>query len=345
MRYLADQNKVLGIYESGTYAAELVGSSFWIGQVTDHSIDDTENLLINRFLGTADRNFDAVEQGPRDVTGTLTYHPQDMRLIFYAIGSFGSVSGCSGVNAAHSVKEINSDVMQSSFTSGAGILNAPMSFTIQDSKQAPGTAKNFVRTIYGVVPNVTTLTATQGEKVVVTMDYIGQTLITRTGSTTALTEDTTRPFLWSDVTFQIWRGVSTNGSVLDTTKEVSFEINQNRTAPHYLNGSRDIAAPYNGNRDYTISVTLDLDSDDADMLYNTFYKSGNDFNAQLDLNADVVATGSKHATFIFSGCYIASMENPSVTEGLTETTIEIRPETVTGSTWDTGTESGLYGPY
>lgn len=343
-RYAADQNKVLGRYESGTYGVPVVGSAFWIGQITDHSVDDAENVLINRFLGTADRNFDSLEQGPRDVTGTITYHPQDARLIFYAIGSIIDLSGAGGISSEHYVSEINSNVMQSPWTSGTNTLNAPISFSIEDSKQTIGTGTGFIRTIKGIVPNVTTLTATQGEKVVVTIDYIAQTLHFSGGGTTgSVIEDTTRPFLWSDVTLKVWGGAI--GSILDTVKEVSLEINQNRTGPHYLNGSRDIATPFNGNRDYTLNVSLDLDGDDADMLYNTFYKGGSIFNVSLDINGDVIATGSKHMIFYMSGCIITSMDNPSLSEGLTESTVVIRPETLTGSAWDTGTAIGLYGPY
>lgn len=344
-RYIADQNKVLGIYESGTYAVPMTGSSFWFGQVTEHSLDEAENVLINRFLGTSDRNIDKMDDGPRDVTGTLTYNPQDMRLVFYAIGSFIDASGAGGVSSEHYVTEINSNVQQSAFTSGTGALNAPVSFTIEDSKQAAGTGRNFVRTVKGVVPNVVTITAIQGEKVQITVDYIAENVLESSGATTAVTEDTTRPFLWSDATVTLG-GIGANvGSVMNTAKEVSLEINQNRTGPHYLNGSRVIGVPFNGMRDYTLSVTMDLDADDADMLYNEFFKAGSEFHAEFDLNGDVIATGSKHATLYMSGCRITSMENPSTVEGTTESTIEIRPTSLTGSAWETGTESGLYAPY
>lgn len=343
-RYTADQNKVLGISESGTYGVPMAGSSFWI-QVTENAIDDSENLLINHFLGTADRSYDTVEQGPRDVTGTLTYNVQDARLIFYTIGSILSVSGTGGISSEHNVSEINSDVSQSPFVSGTGQLNAPISFTLEDSKQAPGTGRNFIRTIRGVVPNTITITAAQGEKVQANMDYLGQTLLVTSGTTTAVTEDTTRPFLWSDVTLTLG-GVGANaGSVMRTTKEVSLEINQNREMPHYLNGSRDASTPFNGNREYTLNVTMDLDGDDADMFYNQFYKGGSSFHGTLDFNGDVIATGSKHMIYYMSGIQITTMDNPSTNEGLVETTIEMKPQSITGSAWDTGTESGLYTPY
>ena len=122
---------------------------------------------------------------------------------------------------------------------------------------------------------------------------------------------------------------------MDTTKEVTFEINQNLTAPHYLNQSRDIAAPILGNRDYTVTLSMDLDSDDAAYLYNDYYKSNGSFNMTFDLDADARVAGSQHTIFYMSGCKIVTMENPSVLDGTTESNLVIRPKSVTGSTYDT----------
>ena len=334
-RFVSDQNKVLGVYESGTYGAiKDSGSTFWIGQVTEHSIDDSENLLENRYLGTSDRNFDYMAQGPRDVTGTLTYHVQDMRLVAWAIGSVNEVVGTG--SSVHFATEIDTDVWQSPFTSGTGQLNAPISFTIEDSKQSPGTGRNFIRTINGAVPNVTTITASRGEKVHVNIDYIGQTLTYSSGATSSVTEQTgIRPYLWSDCSLTI------GGSSIDTAKEVSLEINQNIEAPHYLNGSRDVSVPYPQNREYTLNVTMDLDGTEAAMLYNEYYKGGSKFNAVFDLNADST-TGSQHTIFTMSGCYVTSMDNPSTNEGIVESTVVIRPESLTGSIWDCGS---AYNPF
>lgn len=332
-RYISDQNKVVLIHESGTYSA-VSGAGQWIGQVTENSISDAENKLENRYLGTATRSYDLMEQGPRDVTGTLTYHAQDMRLPFWAIGSV--VDGGTGSKCTHIVSQINTNVWQSAFTSGTGKLNAPISFTIEDSKQSPSTGRNFLRTVNGVVPNAVTITATQGEKVQVAVDYIGQTVTASSGTTTSVTEESVKPYLWSSTSLTL------GGSTMSTIKELSFEINNNVEAPHYLNGSRDISVPYPQNRDYTLNLTMDLDGTDADRLYNSFYKSNTAFNGTLDFNQDVTAVGSQHSVFVLSGCKITSMEIPSAIEGATETTIEIRPQNVTGSSWD---RTAKYNPW
>ena len=332
-RYISDQNKIVLRHESGTYASAS-GNGIWIGQVTDSSVSDAENVLVNRYLGTASRSWGSTEPGPRDVTGTLTFNAQDMRIPFFAIGSVFDVSGTA---SQHTATQVNTDTAQSGYTSGT--LNPPFSFTLEDSKQAPGTGKNFVRTINGVVPTSVTLTASQGEKVVVSMDYIGQTLTFSSGTTTSVTEPTNRPYLWSDSLLTL------AGSVINTAKEVSLEINQNMEPPHYLNGSRDISVPFPQNREYTLSVTMDMDADSGNLLYDDLYKSNGSFNATFALNASTSA-GSQEAFFVFSGCRIVETPDiPSPNEGVNEVTFSIMPQNVTGSSIDSSTATATYNPW
>lgn len=335
-RYGADQNKVLGLFESGAYATVMnAGSTFWIGEVIDHPIDDEEGLIESRYMGTATRDFDDFDQGPIDVTGTLTFHPVDMRMPFWAIGSIIDVSG---PQATHEVSEVDSDVCQNVFVSGTGTdMNVPICFSIEDSKQAPGTNRNFIRTIAGAVLDVVTITARQGEKVTVDADYIGQSLTyTPSGTTTTIVNSGTTPYMWSDCTLEL------AGSPMDTAKEFSLAINSNMIVNHYPGSStlgrfygRLIAPPAMGNKDNTLSVTMDLPSDDAFWMYDKMYKGGSSFDAVFDLDGDVSAVGSKHTAFYMSGCRIIKMDNPSTIEGLNETTLTIRPKTIVGSAWDT----------
>jgi len=337
-RFIGDQNKVVGIHESGTYAHNcagadgVAGSTFWIGQVTENSIDDAENYSDDRYMGTGKRTYDTMEQGPKDDTGTLTFHPHDMRMLFYAIGSIVEVSGATLTTCTHAVSEVNSDVWQSPFISGTDTHPAPMSFTIEDSKQSVGTGRNFVRTIKGTVNNTTTLTLSQGEKATMDVDYIAEHIIPSSGTTTTLVNSGTQyltPYMWDDCLLTL------AGSVMDTAKEISLEVNSYMNAPHYINGSKVIGVPYSSKKDYTLNVTMDLDGQDAMWLYEECYRGGSTFNANLDMNADITAVGSKHTTLIMSGCQVTSMDNPSSADAdTTETSVEIRPQTVAGSVWD-----------
>ena len=329
-RFLADQNKVLVRLESGTYAVAS-GPAIWPGQVTESSIDDAENIIETRFLGTSDRNFSVLDNGPRDVTGTLTYHPQDMRLVLWSIGSVTDTSGTT--TSFHRGAEVNTDVRQNVHTSGT--FNPSKSWTIEDSKQSVGTGRNLVRTIKGVVPNTVTVSASQGEKVSVEYNYIGQELVFSSGATTALVEKTTpRSYLWSDGI------VTVAGSEVNTAREVSLEINQNLDGPHYVTGSRDISVPILGNRDYTLTVGWDVEGTLSANFYSKHFKDGNTFNAQWDLNADT--TGSQHVVFAMSGCRIMSMTNPSTSEGVTEGEMIIKPESLSAVEYTSGASLSEY---
>jgi len=333
-RYIGDTNKVVGIHESGTYAATggMSGSTFWIGEVVDHSIDDAENYIDERYMGTGKRTFSTMEQGPEDATGTLSFHPHDMRLLFFAIGSIVEVSGATATTCTHAVSEVNSDVWQNPFVSGTNTHPAPMSFTLEDSKQSPGTGRNFIRTVKGATTNVTTLTLSKGEKATIDVDYIAEKVYPSSGTTTTLVYSGTQaltPYLWDDCLLTL------AGSPMDTSNEISLEVNEYKTGKHYINGSRTIGVPFSSKKDYTLNVTMDLDGQDAMWLYQQYYKGGSKFNGVLDMNADITTVGSKHTTLIMSGCQVTSMDNPSTADAeTTETTIEIRPQTVAGSSWD-----------
>lgn len=331
-RYISDQNKVAMIMESGTYASAMAGSSRWIGEVTEFSLDDAENYLEDRFLGDASRSVGRYERGPNDVTGTITYHPVDMALVAFSIGSVYQGSG----GAFHTATEVGTDVNQNPFTSGTGQdLNTPYSFTLEDSKQAAGTGQNFIRTVNGCVLNTVTLNAAQGEKVSVEAEVIGQGVTFSSGATTAVTVASQKPYLWSDCSLTM------AGSSIDTAKDVSIAISQGIEAPHYLNGSRVIGEPFFGNREYTLDVSADLDTGFANMLYNQFYKGGSELVYVFDMNADT-STGSQHATIIVSGARITSMELPSTDEGVNETSFTVSAGSMSLTDW---TNVGVIGSY
>lgn len=320
-RFANDMNKVVLLHESGTYA-NTSGNGYWLGQVISNNITENENKIMERHMGTASRTLSSVEKGPLDVDGTLTYRPQDHRLPFWALGSVIDVSG---TNYEHTAVEIASDVRQSAFTSGT--LNPPISFSLEDSKQAPGTGKNFIRTVKGCVIDTVRIIAAQGEKNTIEANYVGKQIPLTSGASTAVTEITTTPYLWSDTSLVL------SGSTLLTPTEITLEINRNATSPHYVNNEREASSPYQSDQDYTLNVTMDLNSDDAVMLYQK--KQNNEaFNGIFKMSRDS-STGSQTGIYTLSGCYVVSMDPPSeAAGGVASTNVEIRPMSVTGKAYD-----------
>lgn len=324
-RFISDQNKVVFLNESGTYASTS-GNGLWLGQVMENVLDEKINIVETRFLGGSSRNVSTFEQGPIDFSGKLTYRTQDLRLWGYAIGS---MTVTSGANTTTVLAENNNDVRQSAFTSGT--LNPPMSFTLEDSKQATGTGKNFIRTINGCIIERATLKVSQPNPVVTELNYIAQNVSYSSGTTTSFASvNANRPYLWADTTLTI------GGSVIQTVKDIEFEIDNTSVAPHYLNGSKVVGVPFQTSRNYTLTVTLDADSESINPFFTTFFQSGNSFNVTLDMNADAKqgVTGSMHTIISMSGCRVHDLTTPSPNEGVIEQTLVIRPQTVTATVYD-----------
>ena len=351
-RYVSDQNKVAFIHESGTYAGSTHPELFanectWLGQVQDLSITEAENRIENRYLGAASRDFESFVDGPIDITGTLTYNPQDFNLFAHAIGSVYEVSG--GGIPQLTVTPTNSDSWQNPFVSGTGKASTlPFCFSLEDSKQTPGTNANLNRLIRGCVINTATLNLNQGEKASIDIDFMANHITYGEGTTTSIgSNDFNRPYLWEDATLQISDADGNLGSYVNTAKSITLEINQNVVAPHYINGSRNVAEPFMGNREYTLTVSADMDST-LRMFYDDFYKGGSKFSAELDMAVDPTLqgfAGSQHVVFYMSGCRVVDMDMPSPVEGINETTVTIRPRTLKMEAWQDPRYTGSANPY
>ena len=322
-RYISDQNKAVLLFESGTYGVTS-GNGYWVGEVTDITINDEENLLVDRFMGASTRSVSQWVGGPRTVDGTVTYNIQDMRLPFIAIGSVRDISG---TNNVHYVNQVNTDAWQNPFCSGTGQLNGPRSFALEVSNTSAGTNNNMIRTLKGAVVNSMTLTATQGEKVVCDVDFIAQAGSYTSGTTTSATVSSITPYVWSDCTLTV------SGMTVNTAKEISLKVENNVEGPHYLTASRNISSPIPGNRDNTLSITMDTETQTSNAFYD-LYKNNASFNVTLDLNSDDT-TGSQHTIYFLSGCKISKMPIPLKKEGVVESTVEIVSPTIIGSAIDT----------
>jgi len=138
-RYISDQNKTVFIHESGTYANSS-GVGVWVGLVTSNEITTELNVNSIRYDGSTDRNVDTFVNGGEDHEGNLTYHPQDLRLLGFALGSVVDA----GVGPyTHTISEINSD---DSWAYTSGTFNPFASFSIEESQGAfdGSNGKNFI---------------------------------------------------------------------------------------------------------------------------------------------------------------------------------------------------------
>lgn len=312
-RYVNDANRVYLKIESGTYGNSS-GTAVWLGKVTSNSISENQNIQEIRFLGTGDRGINQFDTTAKDYEGTITYYPQSMRMLGYALGSITFTTGTTNTWAYSTV---NNDIRQNAYTSGS--LNPFVSFQLEDGKITQ--AGSFVRTMQGCMVDSMALSASQGELVECEVNYLTQNVADTTNAPSSVSAIGSRVYLWKDVTVQI-----PGGTTLESVKDVNLEIANNFERPHYLNGSDVIGIPIPLNRDITCSVTADLMTENLS-LYNNYYKSGTGFNAVIDINGNpglLAAIGSMHTIITLSGCRITSLEIPSEAEGINETTIEFK---------------------
>ena len=316
--YGRDNNRVLFNFESGTYAQPSGASGNWIGLVTSHSPTENENVIEVRYAGTTNRNYGQLINGPKDYEGTLTFHPQNMRMFGFALGSVYAKTSGTAVSVAI-VSEVNSDTLWA-YTSGTNQLTNFPSFTVHDSKKGPTDGQQFVRTIKGCVVDSMSLKAANGEACECEVSYKAQSLTLGSKTTdivNILDQDTTRPYIWSDTVFTL------DGIVMNELNEITYSIENNVENRHYVNGSKVAQAMVPTMRNHSIELTMDANSAWGKTMED-YHKNGSVFNASLALTI----SSTENATFAFSGCKIMEMESASEAEGIDEFSMTIKPQTV-----------------
>lgn len=325
--YGADQNAVGFFYESGTYG-NTSGALQWIGLIQSHDIDENMNRTPIRYAGTATRNVDMFVDVQTDVTGNFTYYPQDFKFLMFALGSI--VDAGSPSPYTHTISEINSNSI-GPFTSGT---RTPfISFGLEDSKTSTTAGLNFLRTVKGGCVDNFELTWSEGGIMEASVDYVAQSVTFSSGAATALTEDTSAPFVAANVKLHV-----PSGTIYPTT-DGAFRIANNLNPRHYSNGSMVISVVRPENRDYGLDVTMDMESSEAKIMYDQYFKGGSAFNAMLEVT---VSTGSRDAFITLSGCKILSMDIPSPVEGVQPYSLTVQPESASGFVNDLNIRYGAW---
>ena len=319
-KFLSDQNKITLIHESGTYGS-VSGVEWHIGLVQEHTPAESMNVIPIRYQGSSDRNVDDFVDGNMDYTGTLTFFPQDLRFLGFAIGSTSETATV----GSHVITETNSN--QSNYN----VTNQSLpSFQIKDWKVGTTTGSNFIRQYGGCLVDSFSLSATQGEVVSCEVGYVAQSATFTSGANLGVSGVLTiRPYIFSDVQLQI-----PSGTAIDNLTDVTFTINNNIEPGHYLTGSRMIKEGLPLNRDYEVTATVVTDNVNAKTLYDNYYVGGSQFNAMLRMQSTIVGS----AYIIMSGCKMTEISIPSPLDSVQETTMTFIPQHVSASVADTVTD-------
>ena len=310
--FKSDRNKVSFFYESGLYATAS-GTAQWVGQVQEAPVDEEVNRIRNRYQGTNSRNVDQFVLGPEDYTGNITYNPQDWKFMVFALGS--NVDAGSPSPYTHTISE--ADNTGNAFTSG---IRAPfMSFGLEVAQQTGVANQNFIRTLKGCNVDTLTISAAQGEKVSVSVNYVAESLTIGSGTASSPSAATTRPFLWDDCT------VAIDGTAVANNISFEYSLANNPDAKHLLTGSKQIASPTMDNREHSLTVVVEGNSTQSASYYDQYFKGGSTFNATLTIDA---STGSRDMILTMSGCSMVDYDAPQGMEGTDEHTMTIEPQTV-----------------
>jgi len=322
--YVSDNNKVLMFHESGTYAAPSGASGTWLGLVQSNEVSENVNTQEIRYTGTASRNVGQFVNTSKDYEGTLTFLPQNWRMLGFTLGS--TYDSGSPSPYTHEISEANS-ASRNYATSGP--LCPFISFAIHESKKACVDGESFVRTYAGCVADSMTISSSEGEPVTCEVSYKAQHVTLGSKTTdivNIIDEDTSRPYIFSDCKLHM-----PSGTAIETLKDFSFTANNNTEPKHYLNGSQTVAIVIPTGRGYELSATLDADATKSKTLWETYYQDGGSFNAMLQVSQN---TGSEELFLIMSGCKMTEFTSPTPNEGIDEFTMTIKPTSVSASVTD-----------
>jgi len=312
--YAADQNQTGWMYDSGTYAIESTGL-LWAGMVQSNDIDEDEGQTPIRYVGAGTRNVADYVQQARIYNGTMSYFPQDFRMLGITLGINADAGSDTGQSYSHTMTEANMDNVDKH----TGEIMP--SFMVEDSHETliAGSGLNLVRQVKGCMVNTLTVAGTDKDPINVDVDYLGQFIAFSSGAVTSQTADTSKPWQAHEIRWSI-----PSGTEYTTVKNWSLTINNNMTGPLYSNGSSYISAPIPGNRDYEVELTMNADPSRSKTLYDTHLRSGVEFNMQAyGLNLGTAQSGVTVMTF--SGCKLLDMDIPTPNEGVNEWTVTIKP--------------------
>ena len=220
----------------GAGATPAVGNR--VGKVTNVNVTMTNNFFKTQGLGEG-RNVTGAYTGPFDVSGSIDWDVDDFTFMQYAIGA---KSGAGTLADPWELKELDN-------IGYAGVTEIP---TIALEIGSEGGSVDHEITVDGCVVNNLTLTASQGEVLKASCDFIGRN-VTSSATIITYTTPTTSVFVFQQ------GSVNIGAETFDCT---SFALTIANNMQTYRNlGSRLIQQPVTGLRKYDFTITFKFKGD------------------------------------------------------------------------------------
>ena len=313
-RFVGDQSQTSLIYESGTYANSS-GAAQWIGMVQNANITDDIGKMKLRYNAGNTRNVQQFVDTIKKANASFSYYPQNWKMLAFALGSCVDTSG---TNSNHVISETNSD-NSNAYTSGT---DAPFnSFTLEDAKRFNDTGLNHVKTMNGGMVDSMTINLPRGEPITVDIESVGQNVVYSSGAASSVTASTTLQYLSQHASWSI-----PSGTAINEINDGTITINNNIQAEPFQNGSNVVYLPYPGNRDYTIDLGIDGNTNWSKNFYDKYFKGGSEFNLFLR----IAPSSTRYIELTFSGCEVENMDDPTTFENAQEQRITIVPKVCSG---------------
>jgi hypothetical protein len=308
-----------GVNTYAIYAAETsygagasLSGSNKIGKVTSINYLMNQGFFRSQSMGDG-RNATVAVTGAFDISGSMDFDVDDFTFMQYVVGTIGGAGTAADPYELRELDNIGYDA--------TNIKTIALQFGCEAD------SNDDVQTITGVVLDKLTITATQGEIIKGSVDFIGKTITTST-SLTAYTPSTTRPFVFH-------QGNVTVGT--DSMACTSFAITISNNIQTYRNiNDRFIAQPVTGLRryDFTMTMRKKYDSTAGQLstteLRDLFYGTSNtpttsaivtSYAVSLDITEGASA-GHRVANIDLENCYFESWSEPiALEEGVIECTI------------------------
>lgn len=293
-----------------------------IGKVTNFSSTLTDN--VHRLLGIGEgRNETSYVYGNVDITGTMEWIMLaqmnatigSISLLKYAVGG---IQGSGTTAAPYEIVEFDEI--------GYSATTIP---TFAMWAQNEGGATDDVDLYEGCTVNSFTMTATQGDTLKASMDWVAQKVTSAASITTPYAAPTDSPWVFQQGSFK-WGATPTA-----VAKVSAFSLTMANTPLIYRSlGSRFIEQPEMGRRLYDFSVTVKMTDAIATTLRDDFYGAANAFVAGNDpstitANDEIALTfvegsgvsGDKTMVVELDQCAIGNMSKAvPVGQGLVEVT-------------------------
>lgn len=322
-RLLGNQNSTFLSFESGAYGTTL-DTGIWPGCVNNFEPDDTQNVIKKRCQGNSTRKLNSFINTKEDNGGTLTYNPQDWRMLAFALGKNVDTDPGSPAFYTHTLTQLESNEISYHASGTPTIFN---SFGLETAQRFNPTGGNLTNYYKGCVVNQLTISSTQGDLIECTAEIFASTNAYSSGAMTLSAADVSnRVFIYADTQIHY-----PSGTLVDTkTWELVINNNFDRDGAHVHNGSKNIIAPQAQEADNTLTFTMDAESTLAPVLYAN-WKSGGDVteNAMILINNVHGVGASGTSSISCSGCLIDEFSKPSPAEGINEWSLTLIPKNVT----------------